>query len=86
MHKKWMKRLAYTVVLSTVVTVLIMEVALSLKESACNGVVSSVPEFTIYQGPCASDGNAFAFLALSIFLVSNVLALCNLWVVKRLKL
>ena len=86
MHKFWLKRLVYVVVLSTIVTLSVMALLLSIKDSSCDGLVSSIPEFTAYQGPCASDGNAFAFMALLVFLVTSVLVLCNLWVIKRLKI
>jgi hypothetical protein len=81
-----MKRFVYIVGSGVVITILVMEVALSLKQSACDGVLNTIPEGVVYTGPCAFDGNGFASIALGVFVVALLLAAINLWIVKRFKL
>lgn len=75
-----MKRLVYIIGTSLVMTVLVMGVALSLKQAACDSV-----EGIVSAGPCVSDGNGFASLALGVFIAALLLVTLNLWIIKRFK-
>lgn len=86
MKSNKLRTACYVVIASTILAVVVTQAILSMKEAACDGVEPSIPELTVYSGPCASDGNAFAALAFVNLCIAFIAIATNLWIIKRLKL